>query len=121
MVTDRLSDETEMSWTLLDWNDALPAAAGGDRLLSILREINPSVVFGTDLVRECIPLVLSSNASKVYDVTIVPALAHTLSTLVFCLSNPPEIVLAITLRRQATIDTFLDAISQCSFAGSCQI
>ena len=50
-ITDCLSDETEATWTLLDWNDALPAAAGRDRLLAILSEINPSVVFGTDLVR----------------------------------------------------------------------
>jgi hypothetical protein len=111
-----LSDETETSWTLLDWSDALPAAAGRERLLVILKKINPSVVFGTDLVRRVGLLVLLSNASQVYDATIVPALAHTLSTLVFCLSPPPEIVLAITLRRQATIDTFLDAVGRYPFA-----
>jgi hypothetical protein len=60
-------------------------------------------------------LTLFANNSKVYDVTIVPALAHMLSTLIFCLSSPPEVVLAITLRRQATIDTFLAAIGQNSF------
>lgn len=50
-ITDRLSDEMETTWALLNWNDALPAAPGRGRLLAILSEINPSVVFGTDLVR----------------------------------------------------------------------
>jgi hypothetical protein len=62
-------------------------------------------------------LTLFDNNSKVYDVTIVPALAHMLATLIFCLSSPPEVVLAITLRRQVTIDTFLTAIGQNSSLG----
>lgn len=53
---------------------------------------------------------ISSDWRKVYDVTLIPGLAYTLSALVFELPEPPEIIMTITLRRQATIDTFLESI-----------
>lgn len=50
LQVDQLNGGAEASWRLLDWNDAVPGESR-ESLLRTLREINPSIVFGTDLVR----------------------------------------------------------------------
>ncbi|KIM22862.1 hypothetical protein M408DRAFT_332723 [Serendipita vermifera MAFF 305830] len=103
LQVNQLSERSEICWRMLDWNDALPGAADRESLLTILREFNPTVVFGTDLV---------------YDTTIIPALAYTLSILAFELPNSPDIILAVTLRRMATIETFFEELGKLGLSAS---
>ncbi|PVF99851.1 hypothetical protein CPB86DRAFT_755977 [Serendipita vermifera] len=92
---------SSLSWRLLDWRDALPGAEGREALGESLRQINPTAVFGADLV---------------YDLTIIPALAHVLSLLFDCLDLAPQVILAVTQRRQETIDLFVNAIDDMKMA-----
>jgi len=93
LPTNRISDQQDIQWSLLDWRDALPLADARDELIERVRNINPTVVFGADLV---------------YDLSILPALASLLSVLVTRLPQAPKIILAVTVRRQETLETFLE-------------
>lgn len=85
-------DDTGVQWSQLDWNDALPGAPNREPMCARLRRLRPTVVFGADLV---------------YDLSIIPALSHLLAIL--CqLESKPTILLTITVRRQETMDTFLE-------------
>ncbi|KAG8834791.1 NAD(P)H-dependent D-xylose reductase (XR) [Serendipita sp. 399] len=90
-----IQSDQYLSWGTLDWNDALPSSLKRDTLRQMLQTISPDVIFGADLV---------------YDLDIIPALAHLLDLLLSCLPSKPKIWLTITIRRQDTLDKFITAL-----------
>jgi hypothetical protein len=51
-----------------------------------------------------------SDYFKVYDLAVIPALAHVLSLLFDCLDPVPQVILAVTQRRRETIDFFVESL-----------